>query len=153
MEESKRDQLAKIAERLPYLPNLSLDIWQYRKLYKKAKRFYKNKWRGQEQPSPAFGGKIVHASNYGWRHIGKTVTSTYSDVIKRLNHLPNAKQILEKADFIYETIKEVDKHQVINRHVLLGKLENGEVLKVIVKEIDNRLIFVSVYDAINIKKG
>ena len=108
-EESKTKQLIKIAETLPYLPDLSFKIGNYWKVYKKAKQFYKKEWRGKEKPSPAFNGRTVYATNYGWTHlIGKTITTGFKDAIKRLNHLPNAKQILEKSDFIYQTTKEVE---------------------------------------------
>ena len=153
-ETSKSQQLIKIAETLPYLPDLSFNITQFRKLFKRAKKFYKQEWRGKERPSPAFDGKAVKATNYGWNHIiGKRVTTNYRDLIKRLNHLPNAKQILEKAEFAYETIKEVDKRgQIVNRYSLIGKLENGTILKAVVKEVDNDLIFVTVYTPGTIKK-
>lgn len=119
-----------------------------------AKKFYKNTWRGNEKPSPALNDKIVRATNYGFRHlVGKTKTSGYADAIKRLNHLPNAKQILENTEFVYETKKEFDKNKLINRYAILGRLENGLVLKVIVKEIDDKLFFVSAYPSIQIKNG
>jgi len=154
MKESKKNQIIKIANTMPFLPNLSFNIPQFRKLFKQAKQFYKREWRGKEKQSPAFGGRIVEATNYGWNHVlGKRITTNYRDAIKRLNHLPNAKQILEKTDFIYETTKEVDKqNKVVNRHSILGKLENGIILRVVVKEVDNRLIFVTIYATAKIKK-
>lgn len=153
MVETKKSQLIKIAERLPYLPDLSFNILQYRKILERAKEFYKKEWRGSEKPSPAFAGRTVRATNYGWRHIvGKAFTTNRKNVIKRLNHLRNAKQILEKTDFLYETKKEIDRDKMINRYSILGKLENGQVLKVAVKEVNNELIFVSVYDTAKIKK-
>jgi len=153
-EESKTKQLVKIAKTLPHLPDLSFGIGKFRKLLRRAKRFYKEEWREKEKPSPAFNNRVVLATNYGWRHLlGKTVTTTHKDAIKRLNHLPNAKQILEKASFIYETIKEVDKRgKIVNRHSVIGKLENGVILKVAVKEVDKKLIFVTVFDPAKIKK-
>lgn len=67
--------------------------------------------------------------------------------------MPNAKQILEKTNFIYETIKEVDKRgKIVSRHSIIGKLENGIILKVAVKEVDKKLIFVTVYDPAKTKK-
>ncbi len=118
----------------------------------KAKKFYKEEWRGKEKPSPAFAGRKVRATNYGWRHIiGKAFTTNRKNAIKRLNHLRNAKQILEKTDFPYEIKKEIDKGKMINRYAILGKLENGQVLKVAVKEVDSELLFVSVYDTIKTK--
>ena len=155
VEGSKTKQLIRVAETLPYLPDLSFRITQFKKLRKQAKEFYKKEWRGKEKPSPAFNGRTVCATNYGWKHIaGKAFVTNYKDAIKRFNHLPNAKQILEKADFIYETIKEADKHgKIVNRHSLLGKLKNGLILRVVVKEVDGRLFFVTVYDPATIKKG
>ena len=145
--ESKTKQLIKIAERLPYLPDLSFRTGNYRKAYRLGKKFYRGQWRGKEKPSKVFGGEKVYATSKGFRHlISKTVKTTYADAMKRLKHLPNAKQIIEKADFIYKTTKEVEKTgRLINRHVLLGKLENCQVLKVVVKEIGGRFSFGTVY--------
>jgi len=146
-EESKRRQLKKLAETLPHLPDLSIRTGSYKKAYRVGKRFYREQWRGKEKPSKVFGGKKVYATSKGLSHlIGKSVKTNFQDAMKRLKHLPNAKQIIEKADFIYETTKEVEKTgRLINRHVLLGKLEDGRILKVVVKEIDNRLTFTTVY--------
>ncbi len=67
--------------------------------------------------------------------------------------MPNAKQIIEKSAFIYETTKEADKSgKLVNRHVLIGKLETGMILKVVVKEISDKLFFVTVYSPAEIKK-
>ncbi|MFH1459511.1 MAG: hypothetical protein ABIG64_03965 [Candidatus Omnitrophota bacterium] len=152
-EESRSRQVIKFAERLPSLPDLSFRIGNYRKVYGKAKYFYKKEWKGNEKKSPAFG-KIVRATSHGWNHlVGKTITTNYKDAIKRLNHLPNAKQIIERSEVIYETTKEVDKRGlIINRHCLMGKLENGQILKVVVKEIGEKLIFNTVYSSGEIKK-
>ena len=130
LEESKKRGLVRVSETLPYLPDLSFKTGSFWKVYNLAKHFYKNEWRGKERISPAFN-RIVKATSYGWRHlVSKTVTTNYKDAIKRLNHLPNAKQIIEKAAFVYETTKEADKRgKLVNRHALIGKLETGMILK------------------------
>lgn len=154
MAESKNQQLRNRAEMLPYLPDMQFRIGSFSKLFKAAKKFYKKDWRHSETSSPAFGDRIVRVTNMGWRHIvGKTVTTNHKDAIKRLNHLPNAKQIIEKAKSIYETVEETDKRgKIVHRHSLLGKLEDGTVLRVVVKEEDDRLLFVTVYDPLKVKK-
>ena len=153
IEESKKRGLVRVAETMSYLPDLSFKTGNFWKVYNLAKQFYKNEWRGKEQICPAFN-KVVKVTSYGWRHlVSKTVTTNYKDAIKRLNHLPNAKQIIEKSTFIYETTKEVDKRgKLVNRHVLIGKLETGMILKVVVKEIGDKLFFVTVYSPAQIKK-
>ena len=151
---SSKTQLFKLAEKLHTLPDLSFKTGSWKKVYKLAHHFYKKEWRGNEQPSPAFDGKKVEATNYGWRHlVGKTNTSNYLEATKRLNLLPLARKVLETTNFIYETRLEVEKKdQMIKRHAIIGKVENGMLIKVIVKEIDGRLIFVSVYPTAYIKK-
>lgn len=92
VEESKKRGLLKIAESLPYLPDLSFKTGNFWKVYNLAKQFYKNEWRGKEKISPAFN-KVVKVTSYGWRHlVAKTVTTNYKDATKRLNHLPNTKR-------------------------------------------------------------
>jgi len=147
LEESKSRQLRRYAETLPHLPNLSIKTGNFRKAYREGRKFYKERWRSKEQPSKAFDNKIVKATNKGLSHlISKTVVTNFADAMKRLKHIPNAKQIIEKAEDIYETTKEVEKRgKIINRHVLIGKLETGEVLKVVVKEQDDKFTFTTVY--------
>jgi len=151
---SKNQQIRKVAERLPHLPDMSFKTGNYGKAYRLGKDFYLNQWRGKEKSSPAFQNRIVNATRKGFGHlVGKTVMTNYGDATKRLSHLPNAKQILEKTDFIYETTKEVEKTgELINRHVILGKLETGDILKVVVKEQDHKLTFTTVYVTLTIKR-
>ena len=41
--------------------------------------------------------------------------------------------------------------KIVNRYSLVDKLENGMILGVIVKEVDTKLIFVTVYNPAQIK--
>lgn len=154
---TKKEEAVKIVESYVSLPDLSIKTGSYRKVYRLAKQFYFGEWRGKEKPSPAFGGEKILASRKGFEHLtGKAFITNRDDAIKRLRHIPNAKQILETTTEIYERRTTVDKHNnKIQQYSILGKLENGLVLKVIVHETIRTpgKIFLSVFDVAQIKKG
>jgi len=153
---SKKKEVKRIVEDYVFLPDLSIKGGG-RKVQKLAKEFYFQKWRGKEKHSPAFNNEIIKATRRGFSHlVGKKIVTNYKDALKRLRHLPNAKQILETTTEVYETRITVDKrNNKVNQYSLLGKLENGLVLKVIVHESvkSKDKTFLSIFDVARIKKG
>jgi len=153
---SKREEVRKIVEDYPFLPDLSFKSGPYRKIYKSAKNFYFSRWRGKEMSSPAFDGEKVKATRRGFEHlIGKTYTKNRREAFKRLILLPNAKQILETTKEIYEERITINKqNKKVKQYSILGKIENGLVLKVIVHETERtkQKTFLSIFDVVKIKK-
>jgi len=152
---SKKDEIKRIVEDYPHLPNLKFETAVYKKLYKLAKKFYFEEWRDKEKGSPAFNGEKIKATRKGFRHlVNKTFTTNRADCIKRLLHLRNAKKILETTSEIYETKITLDQNnRKIHSHTLLGKLEDETILKVIVRETSRGdKVFLSVFDVHKRKK-
>lgn len=68
----------------------------------KAKNYYFNVWRGNENICPAFGEK-VYITKLGWNHIAHHPRRLLVDKLIRLKNLPLAQKVLETAT-TYQTL-------------------------------------------------
>lgn len=115
------------------LPDLSFK-GGYRKVYRLARDFIRQ-WKGNEKASPSLGGNKVLVSNKVFKHlVGKSKGTNYTDSLARLRHIPNAKQILETVEAIFDR---VIKSPRITIYAFLGQINGGRFIKVIV-ESDKR---------------
>lgn len=102
----------------------------YHTVYRNAKRFYMENWRGNEIPSPAFDNQKVLMSKKFFKHIvSKAASGQYLDVVNRLRQLPNVKQILETSSEIFGEARRQDGMMLYS---ILGQVEGGKVIEVIV---------------------
>ncbi len=128
--ENSSDILKFEVKKLRVFPDLSFK-GGYRRVYRLAKDFLRE-WRNNEKNSPALRGEKVRISNKVFKHlIGKTQQSNYTDALSRLRQIPNAKQILETVDDIFD---KTVKSSFVTVYALLGQLESGRFLKVIVEK-------------------
>ena len=101
-------------------------------IIKKAKDYYFNEWRGNENVCPAFGEK-VYLTELGWRHIAKHPRRLLVDKIIRLKNLKLARELLETST-TYQTLK------IQGRYYLYGfrAIKQGRVIKVVVSSRGKR---------------
>lgn len=100
-------------------------------------------WSGNEKPSPAFSGQIVHITEDAIRYAGEK-NRTESNQLRRLKQFKNAKTILETTKYVDEMREESDG---VKRFGLVGKMSDGTVLRVVVEEKNQGgKRFLSVFD-------
>lgn len=94
----------------------------------KAEKFYFQKWRGKEKPSPAFDGEIVQVTRSGWNHINKDKRRSKSEILSRLDLLRTAKRILE-------TKRTFDKYKKVGKFEFwsLRSVVKGKVVRVVIR--------------------
>lgn len=111
----------------------------FESVYKKAKKFYFEEWRGHEKKCPAFEEKI-YITTLGWKHIVGKPRRTIVDKVIRLKKLPLAKELLEKAT-TYQTV------QKRGNYYLFGfqAIKSDTLIKVVVsaKGQNGRKVFYS----------
>ena len=93
-----------------------------------ARKFYFEKWKGNEQPSPAFDGEIIVVTRRGWRHIIYDKKRPKSEVLTRLGLLRTAKRMLESK-------RTVDGHSQRGtfEYWFLRSVVRGKVIRVVVR--------------------
>lgn len=103
-----------------------------KQIFKKAKEYYFNEWRGTEKVCPAFGEK-VYVTKLGWKHIAKHPRRNLVDKIIRLKNLKLAREVLETST-TYQTL------QVKRGFYLYGfrAIKRNKVIKVVVSSKGKR---------------
>lgn len=92
---------------------------------------------------PAFN-RDVHFTNKGWQHIQQEKWRSREEKEKRLNMLPVAKHILEKATFFQENRLQIY-HGTQHQHYCFRAVVGGACYGVVVIEDSGRLDFLSVF--------
>lgn len=110
------------------LPDLSLQ-GGFKKVFRLSLEFCE---REKSVTSPVFGMKKVKLGKKLVKYLAsKSRTTTFEDALIRLRHIPNAKQILESSMSIFEKRTEFPDSV---KYSLLGQIEGGKILKVVVIE-------------------
>lgn len=125
---------------------------------KRLGRDYYNRLEAEPVSSPAFHGQLVSFTEHGWLYITdrnylkrleQKKRFADEEVVRRVKLLPKAKVILQQAPYADE-VREVNGNK---RYGLLGRFEDGSVIRVVVEETEkDGRHFYSVFDLENASK-
>ncbi len=103
---------------------------RYRDKFRKYKKFYFERWRGKECPSPAFGGNIIRATRSGLSHVVSSPKRSKKEILRRVSLVKKARKLIEESTFVQLYEKKGD----IEYWVLQGVFEK-ETIRVIVRSV------------------